>query len=401
MIKNIAVICLIMLLAAVSVLPVNAQQPHYNGSNQDMKDTMDKIVKEQLDSLDMSGWDDFIKEIRSQNSIINEESAGEMIGNLLTGSSNITIPGILNEIVRILFKEMFHNLGLMAQIITIAVICGILRHMKETFENSSVGEISYFVCYIVVVILIIKSLLAILQVGREGISRMVGFMQVLFPALMALLTAVGSLASSAVMHPATALLSGVISTFLMNTMLPLILLSAIITLINQISSRVQLSRLGKLINNLCAWTLGVVFTIFIGVLTVQGIMAASFDGISVRTAKYAVDTFVPIVGGMFSQTIDTIIGCSLLLKNAIGVAGLTIIGALSFAPAIKILALMMMYKLSSALLEPISEPRISECLNSIGNTLTVLFVTVLGITVMFFMTVTLMIATGNLSVMLR
>jgi stage III sporulation protein AE len=147
--------------------------------------------------------------------------------------------------------------------------------------------------------------------------------------------------------------------------------------------------------------LSFVFTIFIGVLTIQGAMTASFDGISIRTAKFAMDTFVPIVGKMLSQSLDAVIGCSLLLKNAVGTAGLIIIGLLSMAPAVKIFTLMFLYKLSGSLLEPITDKRIADCLNGTGNVLLVLLVTVLGIALMFFLTTALMIAAGNTAVMLR
>ncbi len=379
-----------------------AFSPVWATSEGEVMQTFEKIVMEQLDYLDTTQWDVFLKELDAQGSnLVNETSARELIGKLVTGRFNFSMQGLMRTLTNLFFHELLYNMGLMAKILVISVLCGILRHMKDSFENPSVGEISYFVCYMVVVILVIQSLTSILQVGRHAIDMMVRFMQMLFPALMALLLAMGSFATSAVMQPAIALLVGVISTFLKNTMLPLIMLSAVITIINHIGSKVQLSRLGKLINNLCTWTLGGVFTIFIGVLSVQGVMAASFDGISIRTAKYAINTFVPIVGGMFSQTLDTIVGCSLLVKNAVGVAGMLLIAFMCLVPGIKILALMMIFKLSGALLEPITDPRITECLNNIGNLLTLLFVTVMGIAVMFFMTLTLIIGTGNISVMLR
>ena len=144
-----------------------------------------------------------------------------------------------------------------------------------------------------------------------------------------------------------------------------------------------------------------IFTIFISVLAIQGALTASIDGISIRTAKFAVDTFVPIVGKMFSQSLDTIVGCALLVKNAVGAAGLIILVLICLAPAVKIFSLLFLYKLAGALLEPITDERIVESLNGIGNVLSILLITVLGIAIMFFMTVALLIATGNTAVMLR
>lgn len=373
-----------------------------SASGADLRDTLEPLVLEQLGGLDTTAWDAYIRALdEDQAALLGGASGREFILQLLTGRFQWSAKEMLQTILRLFFQEFMLNLGLMGNIMVIAVLCGILRHMKDTFHNPSVGEISYFVCYMVVVILILQSLFSILQIGRSGIEQMVGFMQILFPILTALLIAMGGMASSAVMQPGIALLMGVVGTFLKNTMLPMILLLAILTMVSYIGTKVQITRLSKLINNLCVWTLGGVFTIFIGVLTIQGVMAASFDGISIRTAKFAIDTFVPIVGGMFSQTLDTIIGCSLLLKNAVGAAGLFIIAMICLLPALRILVLLLLYKLAGALLEPITDPRISDCLNSIGNILTLLLVTVMSIAVMFFMTVTLLIAAGNLSFLLR
>lgn len=105
------------------------------------------------------------------------------------------------------------------------------------------------------------------------------------------------------------------------------------------------------------WTLGFGFTVFIGVMTVQGVSAAAVDGVSIRTAKYAMDNFIPIVGGMFADTVDTLVGCSLIVQNAVGVLGLILLlGALA-APLLRTVATMFLYRAASALLQPIGDSR--------------------------------------------
>jgi stage III sporulation protein AE len=378
--------------------------PAYAASQEvsNMTESLEGLVTDQLNDLDTNNWEPFLKYLQDQGTdLFGGESAKDIIRDLITGQFSFTWENILDNLSRSFFKEFRLNLLLMAKIIVLAVVCSIFKNMNDSFNNPSVGEIGYFACYSIVMILIIQSLITILAVGRTGIEQMSGFMQVLLPVLLALLTAMGSFATSSLMQPAVGVLVGLVSTILKNIMIPLLTLSAVVTLVNYISERVQIQKLGKLLNNLCTWTLSFVFTIFIGVLTIQGAMTSSFDGISIRTAKFALDTFVPIVGKMFSQSVDTIIGCSLLLKNAVGVAGLLIIGLLSLAPGMKILSLMLLYKLSGALLEPITDKRISDCLSGIGSVINVLFITVMGIALMFFLTVALIIGTGNASVMLR
>jgi stage III sporulation protein AE len=368
----------------------------------DWMDSLEDMIFQQLNELELNNWEPYLKYIEEQGlDLFEGESVKDIIKDMVTGRFTFSWQNVLARVTSVFFQELGINLMLMAKIIVLAVLCSILRNMNDSFNSPSVGEIGYFVCYSIVIILIIQSMITILNVGRSSIELMSGFMQILLPILLVLLTAIGSIASSSVLQPAVGALTGVVGSILKNIMLPLITLSTVVTLVNYISERVQIQKLSKLLNNICVWFLTFVFTIFIGVLTIQGAVTSSFDGISIRTAKFALDTFVPIVGKMFSQSLDTIIGCSLLLKNAIGIAGLIIIGILCISPGVKILSLMFMYKLSSALLEPITDKRIVECLNDIGSILNVLFITFMGISLMFFLTVTLVIGTGNTSVMLR
>lgn len=365
-------------------------------------ESIEDLIADQLNELNTNDWEPFLKYVQQDGAdYLGGESASEVIRRLITGQFSFTWQDVMNHLLQIFFQEFNLNLMLMAKITVISIICSIFRNMKDSFDNSSVGEIGYYVCYSVVMILIIQSFLSILTVGKSSIDRMSSFMQILFPVLLGLLTSMGNFTSVAIMQPAVGILVAITGSVLTNFVFPLITLSAVITLVNQISERIHIQKLGKLLNNLCIWTLTFVFTIFIGVLTIQGALTASFDGISIRTARFAMDTFVPIVGKMISQSLDTIIGCALLVKNAVGAVGMIMIILLCLAPAVKIFSLMFLYKLAGALLEPITDKRIIECLNGIGSVLSILLITVFGIALMFFLTITLMIATGNTAVMLR
>ena len=391
-------ILMVLLMLILLVLPAEAAPAE--GENRE--DNPEDILFDQIDQLNTADWEPYWKTLQDQGMDIPKgKSAKDLIRKLVNGQFPFEWKDILDRIIDVFFREFRPNLMLMAKIIAIATLCGLFKNMNDSFRNPSVGEVGYFVCYSIIVILILQSLMSALEIGKTGIEQMTGFMRVLYPILLAMLTAVGNVTTSSVLQPAVGVLVGIVGTLLKDIMIPLITLSAIVHLISYISDRVQIKKLGKLLNQISVWILSFVFTIFVGVLTIQGAMTSSFDGLSVRTAKFALDQFVPVVGKMLSQSMDTIVGCSLLLKNAAGVAGLIIIGMLCLAPGMKILALMLLYKLSGALLEPITDQRIVDCLDGIGSVLNVLFITVVGIALMFFLTIALIIGTGNASLMVK
>lgn len=398
--KNFIIISLI---AILMIIPTNIiKASTTQESRVDIREEIQKIAEEQLDILNIDQWNEFNKNLDNyQDGLLTNANLKETIINLVTGKFELNWKKIYESLGKAFFTEIKLNLSLMAKIFAIAIFTGILSNFKTNFSDSTVGELAWIVCYIMIVILIIQSITVVLNVGKNTIEQMTSFMQILFPALLALLIGMGGIASSGVMQPATALLTGVTGIFLKNIMIPLIFLSTILVLISNINDNISLVNLSKLTRNICSWVLGIVFTIFIGVLSVQGIIAASFDGVSIRTTKYAIETFVPVVGKMFSQTVDVIISSSLMLKNAVGVVGLIVAISICLYPILKILSLMAVYKLSSALLEPVSDKRVVNCLNEIGSVLVILLVTLLGIAILFFLTIALLIGLGNITVMMR
>ena len=142
------------------------------------------------------------------------------------------------------------------------------------------------------------------------------------------------------------------------------------------------------------------FTIFIGILTIYG-LSTKIDGITIRTAKFAVDKFVPVVGGFLSDAVDAVIGSSTILKNGIGIIGLIVIALIILAPLIKVAALLLVYKLIGAIIEPIASPNIVNFFTDISKTLLLILISMVSITIMFFITITIIVDTSNSLLMLR
>ena len=219
--------------------------------------------------------------------------------------------------------------------------------------------------------------------------------------LLTLLTAVGGSASSAFLHPVVAAASGSMVFLAREVILRLVMCTCAVTAVNHLSDRMHLTRLAQLLRSAVCWLLGVSFTVFVGASSMQGVCSASVDGVAIRAAKYAVDNFVPVVGGMFSDTMDTLVGCTLIVKNALGVASmLALCGALA-APLLRTLAAVFALKLSAALLEPIADAEIVRAIGDFSRTIVLLLITMLCVGTMYFLLIVQLLLVGNLTVMLR
>lgn len=239
------------------------------------------------------------------------------------------------------------------------------------------------------------------QLSNQTVSEMAGLMQAIFPLLVTLLAAVGGTASSVFYQPAVMAAAGTMTTLIQNVTMPFTLSVAVLTMVGGLSDNLRVSKLCRLFRQVADWTLGFGFTVFIGVMTAQGLGAAAADGVSIRTAKYAMDNFIPIVGGMFADTVDTLVGCSLLIQNAVGIFGLLLLLCKLLLPLFRVMLTMFLYKAVAALLQPVSDSPLCGCIGDYSEVFSLLFIIQLSVGAMFLLLVAQLLMVGNLTVMLR
>ena len=325
----------------------------------------------------------------------------EIIKGVSEGKLDFNLKGIANNALRVLFGELYQNLGILVKLAVLIVICALLKNLQTTFLNESVSEIAFYVCYIVIVSILLVSFSTAVKMSTEIIDEMVGFMYATVPVLIALLVSGGNITTGGIFHPVMLMVVEVSATIIKNVFIPLIFLSTILTIVNNISDKIQLTRLAGFIKQITSWALGIILTAFIAVVSLQGSLGAVVDGVTSKAAKFAISTFIPIVGKTLSDAADTVIGCTLLIKNAAGIAVMLGVIVICIVPLIKIIALVALYKAASALLEPISEKRITNCINDVAGSMLHIFAVTAAVAFMFMISVTALISAGNLSAMLR
>lgn len=325
----------------------------------------------------------------------------DIIGDVSQGKLDFNFKGIANNALKYLFKELYQNLGILVKLAVLIIICALLKNLQASFLSESVSEIAFYVCYIVIVSILLVSFSAAVKMGIGIIDEMVGFMYATIPVLITLLVTGGNITTGGIFHPVMLMVVEVSATIIKNVFIPLIFLSTILTIVNNISDKIQLTRLAGFIKQITSWALGIILTIFIGVVSLQGSLGAVVDGVTSKAAKFAISTFIPIVGKTLSDAADTVIGCTLLIKNAAGVAVMIGVVVICIVPLIKIIALVALYKAASALLEPISEKRITNCINDVAGSMLHIFAITASVALMFMISVTALISAGNLSAMLR
>ncbi len=361
----------------------------------------EEIIEKQFEIINKSEFDSFIKQLNSSyQEYIPQYSLSDLV-KIIRGQSSYDFKSLIKGIAGYFFHELTTNMRLLGELLILSIICAVLKNVQSAFESDNIGKVTYAFTFLVLIVIAIQSFDIALSVGKEAIDKMVSVIQALLPAVLSLLASMGGLTSVAVFNPLIFMGISITSTWIRNILLPMIYFIAALGLISNISDRFHVSALASFLKQICVFLLGLFLSAFLGILVVQGAAASAVDGISIRTAKFASKNFIPIVGGIFSDTVDTVVGCSLILKNAIGFAGLIVIFLTILFPVIKILAMVFIYRLAGAIIQPLGEERMVKCLNDMAGNLTFIAITVSSVALMFFVAVTVIIASGNITVMMR
>lgn len=178
----------------------------------------------------------------------------------------------------------------------IIIISSVLRSITDGLENKSVSQITYYITYILIVTIVMKNFSDIINMVKASIDNLVAFTNCLIPLLIILMITTGNIASAGMLQPIILWIISFIGNFINVVLVPASLISVALSVISNVSDRVQIDKLSKYINTTVVWILGIVLTIFVGVSSLEGSITNGVDALTVKTTKAAVSNFIPIVG---------------------------------------------------------------------------------------------------------
>ena len=362
----------------------------------------DEIISQEL--FDSLGADALNREIEQ----INRDLMIDMSPLTVDTVRRIAAEGIafapemwVRSLEQIFFREITSQMHLLGKLLFLAVLCVLMQQLQTSFRSSQIAALSYSVCFIFLLIIGMKAFTSAVMLAEQTIDAMIGFMEALLPLMLFLLTAVGAITSAALFTPLMLFAVNVLGVLMKTVILPMFLLTAVLDSLNYFSRTYRLGQLASLIRQGGMILFGFGMMLFTGLLTVQGVSGGIADGLGLRTAKFAVGNFVPIVGKMFADSVDVIFGASLILKNAIGIFGMVTVATVCLVPLIKLLVLAFLMKAGGALIQPMGEERLASCLAQLGTHILLLFAVTLSVALIFFLTITIIVGVGSMSVMMR
>ncbi|HEY4602607.1 MAG TPA: stage III sporulation protein AE [Cerasibacillus sp.] len=300
-----------------------------------------------------------------------------------------------------LLHEFIINGKLLSMLLLLTLFSVFLQTLHTSFQNSTVSKLAYFIVYIVLLFIALNSFYTVFTYAKEAIEMMSGFMLALIPLMLGFMATFGNVVTVTFFHPIIVFLVNSSGLLVGKFILPLLLLSALLIIVSSLSDRYKVTNLAKLFKSVAIGSLGVFLTIFLGVMSVQGATSAIRDGIGLKTAKFITANFIPVIGRTFTDATDTILSASLLLKNAIGMVGVVVIIFITIFPALKILAIAIIYKVAAAVLQPLGDGPVITSMETISQFIFYILACLLVVSFMFFLGIVIIIAASNLTMLIR
>jgi stage III sporulation protein AE len=347
---------------------------------------------EPTQDIDYAGIQEVIDDIMDQKDTIN---FGDYVGKLMSGEESFSITNIGNQLIQSVKGEVKANLGTFGRLISIALVAAIFTNLSMAFKNNQVSETGYYVTYLLLFSLLISSFITASVIASSAISKILDFMKALVPAyFMSVGFCTGS-ATSLVFYEAALVIISLVDLILLKVVIPLINFYLVIMLANNLSKEDTLSKLAGLFESIIKWLLKSLLAAVVGFQAIQGLIVPIADQVK-RSALLKASEAIPGIGNTFGSVAETVLSAGVLLKNAIGVAGLIVILIICAVPFLKLLILTLIYKFGSAALQPISDKRIIECIGASARSAEMLLNSVFVGAVLFLLSITIVaVSTGG------
>lgn len=367
----------------------------------EVEDEPEGLAEKMLDSLNLKEIDSYWRHINNTYGDYIPEVGQKNIIELIKSEEKITFKSSINGLLKYLLFEIIENGKLLGSLIILTLFSALLQSIQTAFENSTVSKIAYFVVYLVLISIVMHSFHVVFGYVQETIELMSNFMFALLPLLLGLLASVGQVFTVSFFQPIIIFFIQVSGVFTTTFILPMLYLAALLMIVSNLNEQFKATHLADLLKSISLGALGVFLTIFLGMTSIQGAATAVQDGIALKTTKFITGNFIPVVGRTFTDAAETVLSAALILKNGIGLIGVTVIIFIAVFPMIKIMIISFIYKLAAALLQPLGATPMINSLHVVSKYMMYILACLVIVTFMFFFLIIIVTIASNIPILLN
>ncbi|MGN8912815.1 stage III sporulation protein AE [Anaerofustis butyriciformans] len=350
------------------------------GNSEDYSSLIDGIYEQgQIYKLDMYTNDNSFYELFNFNNI------QTFIKDVLSGNYSFDYDRFINTIKDMFFYTFKESSSILLTFIALSICLSLINLLNSSFMNKEISDVAFFGVYLVLIMVVVKCFFDIVSTAYSLVKVITGFMNVLLPIIIVLLNLSGNVFSGNIISVSLVFIINFFASSMTYFIIPALSFGFILSIIDNILIDINISYLVSFIKQMVLFLMGIFSCLFLGILGLQGSLFSSIDSLSLKTAKFVVSNLVPVLGSLISDSTDTVIGFIKVIKSSVGIVGILIFISLLIIPLINMLCLVVTFKISAFLSQPITDARISKALNDTAGFLSLIFACFMVVSILFIM----------------
>lgn len=304
---------------------------------------------------------------------------------------------IFGSIMNTIQQQSVTPLNCVVKIMGVVMLVALINSVKSSLGSSSLTAVLNSVATLTVSIILIQPVCQTIEYSTTIIKLSADFMLIFIPVMAGIMLTMGQSLQAAGSYTMVMGAGTAVSQISNNILVPLLNTFLGISVVSGISQRVNLNGFCELINKVLKWVLTFTMSVFTAILTMQSIISSSADSAGVKATRFAISSFVPLVGGALSEAYQTVRGCMGMLKSGVGVFAILATGTIYLPAIISCLLWLAAINIAIALAGVFDMGDIIKLLKSVTTVINSLIAILLCCMIIFIVSSAIMLMAGGVS----
>ncbi len=350
--------------------------------------SLEDVQESLLQKIDFSEIDGMLAEIFPNKKL----NVREVLGSLITGDLKLSFELIKQVIVDQFTYELRNSRSGMIYILLLVIVAAIFTNFSSVFKSTQVAEISFSMLYMFLITIVLNNFRILVDAASMNLERLLEFMKLLGPVYFFAVALASGSSTSVMFYQLTLLLIFFVEMLILNFLIPVTQIYLMMRILSELSPQIHLTKFAELIETVVSWTLKTLLAGVVGLNVIQGLLSPAIDAVK-RSIITKGTGAIPIIGDAISGTAEVVFGTAVLIRNGIGAVGMIVCLVICLAPLIQMAVTALLYQVIAALIQPISDKRMVDCVSSIADGSKMLLRIVFTTAMLFLLTIAVVAAT--------
>ena len=338
-----------------------------------------------MEDMELGQMQDAVNQILKEDSF----SIEEILNQILKGESLFQKETMSKWFKNIVKAQLQREQKAMFQVVLLVLLAAVFSNFTAVFGDGKIGETSFYITYMLLLALLIKSFGSMGVELKELLENFILFLKALMPSYFLAVTASSGSATAMIFYEAVLFLIYVIQVVFLKGIVPAIYVLALVELVNYLHSEDFLSKMAELLQTLIEWSLKSCMAVVLGMQLIQNMIGPAMDSLK-RDIIGKTAASIPGIGNAINGVTEVALGTAVIIRNGIGVVGIIILVCIGIRPVIRLALLAFLYKLLAAVVQPVSDKRMTGALSTIGNGYVLFLKVLLCMELLIFITIAIL-----------